>query len=387
LDVQTYHADLAAHARNHGNKSLCIGYVLSYRDPDYVRSRVLLQALKTLPDVCVVVARNTSKGLWRYIETLLALGNMRAKDSPDIYILGFRGHEIFWPVRWMIGDSPLIFDAFMSPYAALGQENKLHLLGRLLAPLIYRIERRLMQRADLVLTDTQLHADYFAHTFALPETRICALPVGAIEIASSETTSSTPAATVFRVLFYGSFLPLHGIEVIVGAAARLASLPIFFDFIGGTARQAKQLHQLCGRLNIGQYTHRRWVPFEQLVRTEIPRANLCLGGPFGGTPQARRVVTGKTSQCLALRKATVIGAIAEDHGFVDRVNCLLVEQADAVALANSIHWAYQNSALLPGIGERGRAVYDARLSTRVVAERLLPALRSVAIKHQENPQK
>ena len=360
---------------------LCVGYILSYRDPDYIRSRSLLQALGSSSDVRIAVARNTSKGLWRYIETWRALRRMHEVDAPDIYILGFRGHEIFWLVHLMIRGKPLVFDALMSPSAALSEEGNAGLIGRLLAPMVYRLERRLLQRADLVLTDTRLHADYFIRTFALPEAMLCSLPVGAIEPGVNEETRPIAAASRFSVLFYGSFLPLHGVEVIVAAAALLTDLPIFFDLIGGTAKQAKRLHRHSAALNITNYTHRRWVSFEQLLHTEIPRASLCLGGPFGGTHQARRVVTGKTSQCLALAKATVIGRIDEDYGFIDRANCLLVDQADASALAEAIRWAYKNSAQLAGIGARGRALYDTRLSTRVIADHLLPALRRIAETH------
>jgi len=357
-----------------GAAVLHIGYVLCYRDPHYIRSMSLLRALEACPKVKVVVARNTSRGLWRYIETWRALRRIHATHAPDIYILGFRGHEIFWPVYRLINGAPLVFDALMSPFAALREEHKGGLLGRLLAPSVYWFERRMLRRADLVLTDTRLHADFYARTFALSETRVCVLPVGAIELDSSAAASPLSDKSPFSVLFYGSFLPLHGIEVIVAAAALLTDLPIHFNFIGGSARQARQLYRECEQLKVTRYTHRRWVPFEQILQEEIPSADLCLGGPFGGTPQARRVVTGKTSQCLALGKATIIGCIDEDYGFVDRVNCLLIEQRDVDALASSIRWAFEHRASLPELGARGRTLYLERLSTHVIAARLLEAL-------------
>lgn len=359
---------------------LRVGYILSYRDPHYIRSLSILQALRTAPDVRVTGACNTHKGLWRYIETLRSLRRLRTDAAPHIYILGFRGHEIFRAVHLMIRGAPLVFDALMSPYAALREENKSGRIGKLMAPLVHRLERRILQRADLVLTDTRLHASYYARTFSIPEAKICVVPVGAIETEFASACGTGHDTDRFSVLFYGSFLPLHGINVIVEAAALLVGLPIHFNFVGGNAKQAQQLHRQCAQLGVAQYTHRSWVSREQLLQSEIPRADLCLGGPFGDTPQARRVVTGKTSQCLALGKATVIGRIHEDYGFADRVNCLLVEQADASALAVAIRWAYENRDRLSDMGARGREVYDMRLSVHVIAERLLPALRKIAAK-------
>jgi glycosyltransferase involved in cell wall biosynthesis len=356
-----------------------IAYVLSYRAPTYVRTESLLAALHFCSDREVVVARNEHAGLRRYLETWKALQRIRKKIAPDIYIIGFRGHEIFWPIRWLTRGKPLIFDAMMSPYASLHDEHDGSGLHRWLARIIYPLERRMLRRADLILTDTRLHAEFYARTFGLPVKHFYPLPVGAIEPISSPVYSTHGQNAPFNVLFYGSFLPLHGIQVIVSAAAKLADMPIRFDFIGGSKAQARDLHRLCQASGVKNFTYRRWVEFEQLLHQDIPNADLCLGGPFGGTRQARRVVTTKTSQCLALGKATVIGRIDEDYGFVDRGNCLLVEQADANALATSIRWAFENRAALTELGARGRDVYHARLSTRVIATRLRSALTQLAV--------
>lgn len=368
-------------------KTLRVGYVLSYRDPHYIRSTSVLEALSMCADVQLFVARNNVKGLWRYVETWLALRKLKRIDKLDIYILGFRGHEIFWPVRWMTRGSALVFDALMSPYAAFLEESKAGLIGRLIAPLVYQLEKTILQRSDLVLTDTRKHAEYYSRTFALPDAKICALPVGAIENHAATVGAPLTSPEHFSILFYGSFLPLHGISVIVAAAAQLRDLPIHFDFIGGTSKQARQLRQICMHSGVTRYTHRRWVPLQDLLHTEIPRATLCAGGPFGSTPQALRVITGKTSQGLACGKATIVGRIDEDYGFVDRFNCLLVDQKDPDALAETIRWAYENSAQLAHIGTRGLELYNKRLSVSVIAEKLLPYLQHVTKTYSERTHK
>lgn len=366
-----------------GSPALQVAYVLAYRAPKYIRTESLLTALGYVNEVEIAVARNKHPGLRRYVETLNALRKLRREIASDIYVIGFRGHEIFWLIRWLTRGKPLIIDAMMSPYAALHDEYGNRMPHRWLAKMIYPLERWILRRADLVLTDTRLHAEFYARTFDLPIEHFCPLPVGAIEPVSNAAPSAYGKSTPFSVLFYGSFLPLHGIQVIVSAAARLVDLPIRFDFIGGSKAQALGLHHLCQMSGVTNFSYRRWVEFEQLLRHDIPNADLCLGGPFGGTPQARRVVTTKTSQCLALGKATVIGHIDEDYGFVDRGNCLLVAQADADALANSIRWAFENRASLTELGARGRDVYHERLSTHVIATRLQSALNRLAANSTE----
>lgn len=351
-------------------------YILAYRAPNYIRTRSLLQALARCSNVELLVARNQNPGICRYIETWRALRQLRRGCVPDIYVLGFRGHEIFWPIRWITRGKPLIFDALMSPSAALREENKAGWLGRTLAPIVHRMERNILHHADLVLTDTRQHAAFYETKFGLPKEKILIIPVGAVEI---ETPPAPPAkteaaTTPFNVLFYGSMLPLHGIDIIVSAAAQLRDLPIRFDFVGGSVRQAQHLRKLCARHGVTYYTHRPWVPLDELMAIDIPNASLCLGGPFGGTSQAQRVITGKTSQCLALGKATVVGNIDDDVEFLDKYNCLLVPQADPDALAATLRWGFVHGDALHHIGQRGRELYQERLSLHCIQEQLTPAL-------------
>jgi len=364
-----------------------LAYILAYRAPDYIRSESLVRALGNCAGIELLVARNRSTGIKRYLETWRALLQLRKTHTPDIYVLGFRGHEMFWPVRWLTRGKPLVFDALMSPSAALREENIAGLFGKLLAPLLGHFERGILQRADLVLTDTQKHVEFYVAHFGLSQDKVLAIPVGAME-ASAPTDSSAASAAAnapFKVLFYGSMLPLHGVDVIVAAAAQLTDLPIRFDFIGGSARQAQRLQHLCAAHGVTQYSHRRWVPLDGLVGSEIPCADLCLGGPFGGTPQARRVITSKTSQGLALGKATVIGAIDEDCGFIDKDNCLLVPQADASSLAAVLRWAVAHREALPAIGQRGKALYRERLSVQTITQQLCPALQRVLAVQKTGP--
>ena len=99
---------------------------------------------------------------------------------------------------------------------------------------------------------------------------------------------------------------------------------------------------------------------------------------YGGTPQARRVITGKTFQFLAQGKPTVIGRVDEPLPFSDRRNCLLVEQSDAESLAAAFEWALEHRDRLPDIGLEGQRLFEEHFSTNALARQLEPALRAVA---------
>ena len=91
-------------------RPLKVCHVVCYRDPRYVRTLNLRAALDAIDDVHVIDATNTRRGLARYFETLWKLLRARLSDPPDVYVIGFRGHEIFPFVRLLTIGKPLIFD-------------------------------------------------------------------------------------------------------------------------------------------------------------------------------------------------------------------------------------------------------------------------------------
>jgi hypothetical protein len=365
-----------------------ICYVLSYRSPAYIRTQTFLSALRQLSGVELRIAINARVGLGRYVDTWRQVQKIRMTFDPHLYILGFRGHEFYWLLRKLVGRKPIVFDAMMSPASALSEEGNAGLPGRLAAQMLLPVERGIMRDADLVLTDTPAHVAHFSRLFELAEGQVASIPVGAVERANviyAPVEEAERNRRPLSVLFYGTFLPLHGIEVILEAVSLLQDLSLRFDFIGGNSKWGQRLADRFACAGAVRHTWRPWTPFNELITKTIPNADICLGGPFGDTPQARRVITGKTSQALALGKATLIGAAEDNPGFIDQENCLLVPQGSAEALANALRWAVENRDRLDGIGQRGRALYMRELSVDVVARRLAEELARFGERQKTSP--
>ncbi len=351
-------------------KKLKVCYVLSYYSPNYVRTTSLTTALEQMEEVELCRATNSRTGLLRYLETLLQLVIIRLRRDPDSYVLGFRGYEIFWLVRLITLGRPLIFDHFMSPYDNLVHETARVKTGSLLARFIFHYERTVLRMSDGILTDTALHRKYFVNLFGVPKEKITALPIGADEglIGESASPPKVVNESEFTIFFYGTFLPLHGMDVILDAAAQVRDLPVHFILVGGRGRDLSDFHRQIETLQLDNVTHIEWVEHNNLP-DYICAADLCLGGPFGGTGQAMRVVTGKTYQFLAMGRPTIVGAIEEDVGFVDKKNCLVVPQRDDEALVGAIRWAFRHRIRLDGIGKAGMRLYTTEFSTDSIAER------------------
>ena len=255
-------------------------------------------------------------------------------------------------------------------------EGKGGQIGRLAGLLLYPFEWLCLKLSSRCLTDTELHRDFIATRFGVDRGRIDVVYVGGVP--AGQSSAGPEMDGQLNVLFYGTFLPLHGVDVLLNACKLLEDKPIRFHIIGGSGKALVAFQTLLDELSPGNVVHDAWVDFDKLQSTVIPGADLCLGGPFGGTPQARRVITGKTFQFLAQGKPTVIGRVDEPVAFADRKNCLLVEQADAADLARACEWALEHRNELPAIGRAGQALFKECFSVDALARQLEVSLRAVS---------
>jgi len=75
--------------------------------------------------------------------------------------------------------------------------------------------------ADLVLLDTQAHVQHFHQDFGTSLDKLRQVPVGADEVYCRGPSSSGGESDSFRVLYFGQYIPLHGVNYIVQAAKAL----------------------------------------------------------------------------------------------------------------------------------------------------------------------
>ncbi len=342
-----------------------VAYILSYKYPKYVRTQYILQLLDRMDDITVVKAMNTSTGVLRYVQTIAKLVRLRVVEKPDVYMLGFRGTELFWLVRLITAGKPLIYDEFLNPYLWTIEEHKKFKKGSVLEKLVRFYTKYTLNAADYVLSDTYAHASYSFTNFGISSDKFTTLYVGTDEKVFTESSSKEKDnKKSFNVFFYGNFLPLHGINHIINAAEALKDKKdIQFTIIGGANRKEDMEVFLAdvAKRKLNNVEHKPWVEYEELP-DYIRRSDLCLGGPFAGTPQAQKVITGKAYQFLSIAKPTIIGAIDEEVGFVDKRNCLLIKQGSTDELVANILWAYENQDKLAKIGKSGQDLYKKKFS-------------------------
>lgn len=361
-----------------------VAVITCYFDPDYVRARTIRAGVKAYPGAQLIVVKNQHKGVLRYPEMIWKLIELRRKQRPDIYLLTFRGQEMLPVVLLVAGLKPVIFDEFIVPIAYATGENHRRSVGTSIKHFLARASEPLyklwLRQCRVILADTEAHAELSARVSRVNLRQYRVLPVGTDEQVFTPTTLTKDVLITkpFQVFFYGLLMtPLQGVEVIYAAAEQLKDKPdIEFLIVGGNKQTARRVSELATQgVHI---TYKAWIPFEELQQT-IHSSALCLGGPFGGTPQANHVIGTKEYQFLACAAPTVVGdSEVTALFFKDKENALVVPQADPEALAKAISWGALHRSELVDIGRAGRKLYEREFSSEVIAGEIKKLLDEVA---------
>lgn len=225
--------------------------------------------------------------LWRYFRA----------PKHDAVLVGYMGHLdilIIWPFALLRG-VPVFWDAFLSLYNTVVEDRKIVGAMNPLAWLLFAWEWLACRAARRVVLDTDAHAAYFRQRYGLDAGRTASVLVGAEPEMFPPLQAQAAEGSELRVLFYGQFIPLHGIETIVRAAQAAAADPIRWILIG-KGQEEERVRGLLAEAP-AQVEWIEWVDYNKL-RDEIARADVCLG-IFGETDKAARVTPNKVFQILS----------------------------------------------------------------------------------------
>jgi glycosyltransferase involved in cell wall biosynthesis len=252
------------------------------------------------------------RGFWQQLRILLRwlfsyprmLWWLARAERPDLIMVSFPGVLdvlLAAPVARLRG-IPLVWDMFMSIYDTVVEDRKLLLKTGLLARMLHAVERFALLRADLVFLDTNAHARRVEKLFGIETGTFGAVWVGA-ESAHFHPMPSSPASSgTLSVLFYGQFIPLHGIETIVRAARLTCDEPIEWQLIG-KGQEADRIKTLIAEQPLPKLQWDEWVDYAQLPQ-RIASADVCLG-IFGTTEKAASVIPNKVFQIVAMGKPLI----------------------------------------------------------------------------------
>jgi glycosyltransferase involved in cell wall biosynthesis len=334
---------------------------------DYPRNAQVIAALRTAG--VEVVERHVS--VWESREHKWGLGpaaalrllwaearlTLPANERVDAVIVGYPGHFDMPRARRLARRRPLIFNPLVSLADSLVDDRGRFAPGSLPARVLGRVDRRALRLADLVVADTDAHADFLAELGDVPRDRVATAFVGAEERVFRPAWRQPER---FEALFVGKLIPLHGLETILAAAELAPEIPIR---VVGAGQFGGLLEHRPANV---EWTH--WIDYERLPDAYWSCG--CALGIFGTSAKAARVIPNKAFQALACGAPLVT---ADTPGarelLVDDESALLVPPGDPAALAAALRRLAADPELARSIAAGGRAAFEREASEAVLGER------------------
>ena len=341
---------------------------------DYSRDRIVRNTFRTLgwkiEDFRPSFSRTAN------LEAIL-----RQVKRPDlVWVPCCRQQDVFAAQKWARErESPIVFDPLISAWDKQVFERQKFGENSYRARRLLKVESAMLRQSDIVVADTQAHAQLFCDVHKVNAENLVVIPVSAEEELFTEQehqlNSSRP-----RLLFYGSFIGLQGPQHIAQAAREVPEAD--WTFIGSGPRLDE-----CVRI-AGDVKHMSFLPrvnYNDLPQ-QIGKADILLG-IFGDSAKAGRVIPNKVYQSLACGRPVVTRhssaypaqirkqpAIESGLSFADFASPGSIENiVRSLLKGGASEWHQQ--------GRAARKTYASQFSNARVAESLIALLHRLTLSH------
>jgi glycosyltransferase involved in cell wall biosynthesis len=298
---------------------------------------------------------------WNLLRAYLKVGDY------DVMVLGYPGQLDVYLARvltWLRG-KPLVLDVFMSIYL-IASERGLTDNHPVTARLIYWLEKIACLLPDLLIIDTAEYVQWFQETYGLDPDRFRLVPTGADDRIFHPVETEKPDDDLFRVVYYGTFIPNHGVK---------NEPDIYFELIGEGPTKAKAV-ALVEKYELKNVTFTGWVD-KQYLPYRVARADVCLGA-FGQTPQSLMTVQNKIYECMAMGKPIITGGSPAVQDVLLAGEYVLICQREIPhSLADEIVRLKALLILQERLSKRGREIYIRQFTPHALGSQMIDHLYAI----------
>ncbi len=307
---------------------------ISTKNADYIRNTQEVRDIGAVAESITVVASDSKSYLRRlcYVYSWLLLHSTSYKHFDAIFV-GFSPQlvvPIFWP-KFKIGGGTLAIDFFISVYDTMVFDRKRFSAKSPMGWICYFVDWYTLRWCSQVIADTAAHADYFASAFGVSRDQIEVMYLEADESIYHPMDCPRPPEYEgkYLVLYFGSVLPLQGVDVILDAVQLLADHDELRIEVIGPVGEGVPAQPNAKYIS--------WLSQEELAE-HISWANLCLAGHFNASiDKAKRTIPGKAYIYEAMGKPMILGDNPATHElYTADERHHFVEMGDPKALAELV---------------------------------------------------
>ncbi len=303
------------------------------------------------------------------------LRRYRAVGDYDVLMVAYPGQFDVYLARalsWVQG-KPLVWDILMSIYL-VAVERGLEQDSRLTVGTLRLTEGLALRLPNRVIADTSDYVAWYARTHHTRPDKFRLVPIGADDsVFQFQPTAERQPGEPLRVVYYGTFIPNHGVAYILEAARQLADEPrIALELIGeGPDRPLAEA--LAARYQLTNVSFSPWLE-QAALAAQVAQAEVVLGA-FGLTPQSLMTVHNKIYEGLALARPVVTGdSPAVRAALVADEEVLLVDRHDPCSLAAILRTLLAEPALCARVAAAGHQRFIKDYTVAAIGRRTLDLL-------------
>ncbi|MDE5946850.1 MAG: glycosyltransferase [Oscillospiraceae bacterium] len=277
---------------------------VSTKNSDYLRICQEIRILEENGNALKIISSPKKSYFKRLIYVYKEILKVNMNDF-DMSFIAFAPQLVIPVFKHKLLKKPIIEDFFISMYDTLCFDRKKFRPQSLIGKFIKYIDRITLQSAELAICDTKAHGSYFCEEFKYPRNKMKVLYLEADK--NIYYPRQMPKNNKFTVLYFGSVLPLQGVQVILDAIEILENKEnIKFIFIGPLGKNNIKKGE-----KITEFIE--WLPQDKLAE-KIAGVDLCLAGHFDGNiMKAKRTIPGKAYIYRAMNKPMILGDNQATH--------------------------------------------------------------------------
>ena len=311
---------------------------ITTKNIDYLRNTQELGILRETAKEVRTIYSKRHNYLLRILEVWWKTIGCKTKEF-DVIFAGF-SPQLLLPFYWKFKKKVVVIDFFISVYDTLVNDRKNVLKRGIVAWFCHWLDSFTIRRADHIITDTKEHQRYFLSEFGGITEQFETLYLEADQSIYFPRKQEKPSRLKdkYVVLYFGSILPLQGVDVVLKAAEALKDhSSIWIQIIGPVSKEYKKPIQ-------DNIEYVDWLEQKELAEY-IANSDLCLAGHFCSTiEKAKRTIPGKAYIYRNMKKPMILGDnLANRELFVENETCMFVKMGDAEVLRDAILEMYQRN--------------------------------------------
>lgn len=313
------------------------------------------------------------KAYTKLIQTYLNIGPY------DVMIIGYPGQlDVFLGrlLTWL-GKKKLVWDVFMSIYL-ISLERGLDKQNGFSTKLLKILEYCSLRLPDRLILDTTFYSQWIHDTYRISQSKIFLIPTGADDdVFYVPPMDKKNLSSDLLVLYYGTYIPNHGVPYIIESAKILNNKELSMQFILiGEGPELNRCQELAERYGLSNITFLPWMPQEHLINY-ISNSDIVLGA-FGNTPQSLMTVQNKIYESMAMGRLVVSGeSQAVRENFNDNEDIILCDRNNPNSLAEKLIEICKDRSVIGKIGKNANRKFYQYYSTDANGKRLMALLNEI----------